>query len=176
MDTKSNQISYQVAWKGAIELISQGVKRVELTTDDIGAEVAELADMLFSQLAVRLNNFQGGGTVTPITAAPSYPTPETTPPFEVAPAAPVAAAPAGPTGPAGFVPSPVEPPWLLTSTPCPDCQQKGRTGVLIQHTDVNSSYGGPEFKCVLKQSTKQGSAWVETGLCEYQDWGRNSRR
>ncbi len=167
MDTKSNQISYQVAFKGAIDLISTG--RVELTSDDVGAEVIGLTDMLFSPLAARLNGFQGAGaTVTPITAAPSYvqPTPENTPAFDV-PAAPV------PAAPAEFVPNPVEPPWLLTQAPCPDCQQNARTGVLIQNTDP--TYKGPEFKCVLKKSTKQGSAWVETGLCEYQDWGRNSR-
>ena len=162
MDTKSNQISYQVAWKGAIDLVSSG--RVELTSDDVGAEMGELADVLFAPLAVRLNGFGGTATATPIIAAPSQ---QDTAAF---------AAPAAPGAPAvaeTFTPNAVEPPWLLTQSPCPDCQQNARTGVLIQNTDP--AYKGPEFKCVLKRSTKQGSAWVETGLCQYQDWGRNSR-
>ena len=67
---------------------------------------------------------------------------------------------------------PGEPP-LLTDTACPTCAAAGRSGVLIHNTDP--SYKGPEFKCSLKQIRKVGTKFVDTGVCDFQDWGRNSR-
>ena len=56
---KDQQIAYQVAFKGAIELTAHGVAEPE--TPDIAAEIAALADLLFEQLDKRLGVSSGSG-------------------------------------------------------------------------------------------------------------------
>lgn len=51
MATREASILYQVAFKGAIELIANGT--IELETDDYGAEVFAVADVLYDGLAVK---------------------------------------------------------------------------------------------------------------------------
>lgn len=49
--SKDEQILYQVAFKGAIELVANGI--AELETDDVGAEVIALTDALYEPLAAK---------------------------------------------------------------------------------------------------------------------------
>ncbi len=62
MDTKGRQIAYQVAFKGAIELVSSGVAQPE--TDDLAAEITGLATALYDQLEGKLDAL-GGEVATP---------------------------------------------------------------------------------------------------------------
>ena len=58
MATREESILYQVAFKGAIELVANGV--IELETDDYGAEVFAVADVLYDGLAVKAGQEDGG--------------------------------------------------------------------------------------------------------------------
>jgi len=49
LDEKGQQIAYQVAWKGAIDLIATG-KAIIDPGKGVGAEVKELADTLYASL------------------------------------------------------------------------------------------------------------------------------
>lgn len=50
---KTKNIGYSVAYNNAVALIAGGV--VELDTEDIGAEIADLADVLYEHLEQRLD-------------------------------------------------------------------------------------------------------------------------
>lgn len=56
-----HNIAYAVSYKAAVDLVANGI--VELDTEDVGAEVAELADVLFEHYADRLQEEtpRGGG-------------------------------------------------------------------------------------------------------------------
>src|SRR3990167_4615190 len=136
LDDKGRQIAYQVAWKGAIDLIA-AVKAIVDPTKPVGTEVKELADSLYAAL---LEGLDPHGVVS---GAP-LPSPA---PHE-----------------------PGQPPVLLTGTACPECEQNGRNGVLLQNTDP--AFTGPEFSCSLRKPRKVGTKWVETGPCAYVNWGR----
>lgn len=56
---KDQQIAWQVAFKGAIELVANGVAEPE--TEDIAAEIASLADSLYEQAQERLGGAATGG-------------------------------------------------------------------------------------------------------------------
>lgn len=56
---KDATIQYMVAFKGAIDLVANGVAEPE--TEDIAAEIASLADALNSQLDERTGSSAGGG-------------------------------------------------------------------------------------------------------------------
>ena len=69
MDAKEYRIAYQVAWKAAIELMVGGIARPETT--DLGAEVADLARMLYLPLAAELESVTNGGVAPTPAAAPA---------------------------------------------------------------------------------------------------------
>lgn len=58
-----HNIAFAVAYKGAVELVANGI--VQLETEDVGAELAELADVLFEHYSERLQEEtprgKGGG-------------------------------------------------------------------------------------------------------------------
>lgn len=56
---KAKNIAYSVSFKGALDLVAGGI--VELDTEDIGAELADLADMLFEHYQERLDAEASGG-------------------------------------------------------------------------------------------------------------------
>jgi hypothetical protein len=68
MDTKSNQIAYQVAWKGAVELLTAGAVQYTGTPD-----VIALADDLFADLSAKLEGFEA---VAPAPSAPRQTAPQ----------------------------------------------------------------------------------------------------
>ena|SRR3990167_6698700 len=136
LDEKSRQISYQVAYKAAIELIASG-KAIVDPKKDIGEEVKELTDKLFVSLLAGLE-----------------------------PGRPLASVSTIGTASAGDKEAP-----LLTNTPCPECAQNGRNGVLLEQDAPK-----PQFKCSLQQTRKIGSKFQDVGECAYIDWGKNGKR
>lgn len=60
---KDQQIAWQVSFKGAIELVANGIAVPD--TDDIAAEIASLADALYEQASERLGISASSGKATP---------------------------------------------------------------------------------------------------------------
>lgn len=58
MPTREESILYQVAFKGAIELVANGI--IELETDDFGAEVFAVADVFYDGLTVKAGQEDSG--------------------------------------------------------------------------------------------------------------------
>lgn len=150
MDAKSKQIAYQVAWKAAIDLIANGI--VELTTEDVGAEVKELADVLYGPLGKVLDGFEGEAPAPSSTRRATSPT-----------------RPSGGRTPRQSGTASSEDRWELTEEACPN---DGCEGVLLHNTTDR----GPEWQCSKVQRVKRGTKWVDVGTCDYTDWGANGRQ
>lgn len=151
MDAKSKQIAYQVAWKAGVDLVSHGI--VELTTEDVGAEVKELADVLYAPLVAVLMDFDEA------TPAPSSTRRAVTPTRRSG----------GTARRQSGTASPSEDRWELTEEACPN---DGCDGVLLH----NKTDRGPEWQCSHVQRVKRGTKWVDTGTCDYTDWGANGNQ
>ena len=161
MDIKSKQIAYQVAFKAAVDYVSNGI--ISLDSDEFEIETAEVANRLYSVLEERLILLEN--VATPTAVAPTMPVAQAVPvtqdttPFTPGPQ------PAGTVGP----------PWLLTDMVCPNCQAAGRNGMVKQNTDPG--YKGPEFTCILKQRSRlPNGQYADTGVCDYSNWGRNAKQ
>ena len=152
MDAKNKQITYQVAWKGAVELVANGI--VELTTDDVGAEVKELADALSAPLFKVLEGYEADAPST--TGRASSTTRRSTSTTR------------SQSGTARSS-SKTDDRWELTEEACPN---EGCDGVLLHNTTDR----GPEWQCSKVQRVKRGTKWVDVGTCDYMDWGANSNQ
>ena len=182
MDTRQKHITFSVAYKAAVDLAVAG-KGNPFETKDYGAELAELAKMLYLPLAAELEALEHStvGSVSPAVAPAAVPgTPpaapaaaqlDTTPFVPSAPAAPAPAAPAAPQTGQLYD----ERYWKLTGNSCPTCVNVGRVGLVIQSD--SDKWRGPEFMCSLNKSEKGADGvYVQVGFCDWQDWGKNTTR
>lgn len=150
MNAKDKQIAYQVAWKAAIELVAHGI--VELSTEDVGAEVKETADILYAPLVKVLEDIEPLDT----------PTTRSTPASRGGGRSAPSSGRSGGSRSSGGADDRFE----MTEEACPN---DGCDGVLLHNTTDR----GPEWQCSKVSRVKRGTKWVDVGTCDYMDWGAN---